>query len=146
MTEHKYKLSQGDDENYLWGADHAYIRVAGTDTNGAYSIIEDNLAQGFYLPPHLHRHHAETFIVIAGEVEYTIGEQTIKGTPGTVLHVPPGTTHSARAIVPSKQMMIYAPAGFEELLREVHALGEAANTPETLAQLNAKYDIVSVGD
>lgn len=142
MAEQRYYASQGEDENYRWGSDHVYIRVTGEHTNGAYAIVEDNMVAGFYLPPHYHKEHAETFIVLAGEIEYTVDDEVIKGTPGTVLYVAPGVPHAARALVPSKALMVFSPAGFENLLREVNALGEQANEPETMQRLNEKYDIV----
>jgi mannose-6-phosphate isomerase-like protein (cupin superfamily) len=44
--------------------------------------------------PKLHRHpYEETFVVEAGDVLFTVGEETIEAGPGDVVVVPAGTPH-----------------------------------------------------
>jgi quercetin dioxygenase-like cupin family protein len=44
--------------------------------------------------PGLHRHpYEEIFIVQAGEVRFTVGEETLDATAGDILIVPPNTPH-----------------------------------------------------
>jgi mannose-6-phosphate isomerase-like protein (cupin superfamily) len=44
--------------------------------------------------PKLHRHpYEETFILQAGTATFTVGDETLEGTPGHVLIVPPNTPH-----------------------------------------------------
>jgi mannose-6-phosphate isomerase-like protein (cupin superfamily) len=44
--------------------------------------------------PALHRHpYEETFILLAGNATFTVGDETLTPDPGHVLIVPPGTPH-----------------------------------------------------
>ena len=53
------------------------------DTGGAYSLLEVVVA-GEGPPQHIHKAEEEAFYVLEGEVNIKIGEQTIRGTVGTL--------------------------------------------------------------
>ena len=53
---------------------------------------------GFVVEPHVHDDHADNFYVLEGTCEFTYGEQTIVGGPGTWVSVPRGTRHGFRNV------------------------------------------------
>jgi quercetin dioxygenase-like cupin family protein len=47
--------------------------------------------------PRLHRHpYTEIFIVLEGQVTFTVGDQTHEGTSGQTVIIPPNTPHKFR--------------------------------------------------
>lgn len=44
--------------------------------------------------PALHRHpYSETFIIVAGQALFTVGDRTLTGSAGQIVIVPPNTPH-----------------------------------------------------
>lgn len=56
----------------------------------------------------LHSHGAQWGIVVSGELELTIGEQTEIYRTGECYDIPAGTTHGARVLVPSLVVDVFA--------------------------------------
>jgi mannose-6-phosphate isomerase-like protein (cupin superfamily) len=50
--------------------------------------------------PQVHSHDlgGETFVVMEGQIEFTVDNQTVVCTPGQAIFVPPRTTHAVRAV------------------------------------------------
>jgi quercetin dioxygenase-like cupin family protein len=69
--------------------------------------------------PHFHEHHTDAFVVLEGELEFTLGRETIRGGPGTVAVVPPGVVHAVTSTGGRARFLnIHSPdAGFVEFLR-----------------------------
>ncbi|HEX2504739.1 MAG TPA: cupin domain-containing protein [Gaiellaceae bacterium] len=44
--------------------------------------------------PHYHEWHADSFYVLEGELEFQVGEETIRAPAGTSVVVPPGVVHA----------------------------------------------------
>lgn len=137
----------GQGTNYDWQNDHTFVKVSAADTGAAYTLMEDNLKPGFVLGLHRHDTHAETFYFLEGLVEFYVGGEWIDCTPGTTLHVPPGVPHGCICKDGGKMLMIYQPSGFDGYLTELSRMEEAdfADT-QKMALLNAKYDIIEMGD
>lgn len=66
-------------------------------------------------PPHFHRREDETFYVIEGEYEVTVGGETKKVTPGMVAFLPRKIPHSLRNVgsVPGKLLVTVTPAALK---------------------------------
>jgi quercetin dioxygenase-like cupin family protein len=62
------------------------------------------------IPPHRHPNE-QMGIVEDGEVEYTIGEQTLVCRKGTAFVIPPNTTHAATVVsdTPARILDIFTP-------------------------------------
>lgn len=139
----------GGGPNYDWEADHTFVKVSAADTDGHYTLMEDNLKAQFALGLHLHRTHAETFYVLEGEIDFHVDGDWMTATPGTCLHVPPGVPHACTLAIgcaAGRMLMIYQPAGFDGYLEALGAMTEAdfADTAKMDA-LNNKFDIVNIG-
>ena len=132
-----------------WENDHIFVKVGAVNTGHAYTLVEDNLKATFSLGLHLHRHHAETFYILEGNLEFFIDGDWMPATPGTCIHIPPGVPHACKVSDSSrsaKMLMIFQPSGFDQFLAELAKLGpEDFSNEDTLATLREKYDIVQLG-
>jgi mannose-6-phosphate isomerase-like protein (cupin superfamily) len=132
---------------YEWQSDTITVRLTGAQTLGLFTLTEDLMKPIFNLGRHLHRTHAETFHMLEGEVEFSIGSDKRILRPGTTLHVPPNTPHGLRVLngKQARMLMLYSPAGFDEFLVEMKKLtNEQFADEEFMKKLNEKYDIIQL--
>lgn len=133
---------------YDWSADHTYVKVGASHTRGSYTLMEDNLKPGFVLGLHRHDHHAETFYVLEGPIEFHVNGGWVMAETGACIHVPPGAPHASRLPKGStgRMLMIYQPSGFDGYLAELAQMTEADFADAgRMAKLNSKYDLVQLG-
>jgi len=87
-----------------------------------FEAIELSFEAGWEgVDPHLHDDHVDSFYVLEGEVEFLLGERTVRGGPGTYVAVPQGVLHGFRNPGPGRirVLNIHAPdVGFIDRLRE----------------------------
>ena len=135
--------------DYEWESDHIFVKVAAEDSNGAFTLVEDNLKASFVLGLHLHRDHAETFYIIDGAVDFYVDGDWMTLEAGACLHVPPGVPHAAKTAngqEAARMLMIFQPAGFDQFLAEIAGMSEAdIADASVMAALQEKYDIVQLG-
>ena len=67
------------------------VLASGAETHG-YEVFVQEGAEGSGPPPH-HHPWDETFYVLRGQIEFGMADQQVTGVPGTLVHVPAGTTH-----------------------------------------------------
>ena len=117
----------------------------GEDTSDAYTFIEDTIKPGFKVALHLHRDHAETFYIVDGEIEFTVGNQIVFGKPGTTVYVAPNTPHAAQSEGAAKMLTIFSPSGLEGAMQAFAELPpEQADDPGAWADIMQEYDIVGL--
>ena len=120
-------------------------KLASADTGGNMSVIELTL-EGAGPPPHIHHGEDEAFYVLEGEVNFQVGERIVKATEGSFVFGPKDIPHSF-AIAgerPAKVLVMFSPAGIEELFLEVMAPPEPKSKPEYIAKIKAlapKYNL-----
>lgn len=117
--------------------------VTGEDTRHT-SMFEWTIPPGFSTGLHVHRVQEETFYVLEGECDWTVGDERLRAPPGTYLFLPPGVPHNIAnaSDKPARVLMTVSPPGHEhyfEELAETVARGDAAN-PDKIASLRARYD------
>ena len=66
------------------------------------------------IDPHHHSDHDEIIVVIRGEHEFTVADETRKVKPGDLVVVPAGVPHGVNAGKEYAVLSIYAPAWEEE--------------------------------
>ena len=78
---------------------------------------------GFLVPPHRHQTRLELFYVLEGELEFTIGEDTVVARAGSSVFVPKGARHAYANVggTPARQLALWAPGGFEAFYEEMAA-------------------------
>ena len=120
-------------------------RIAGADTGGAYSLIELTL-DGEGPPPHIHHGEDELFYVLEGTANIQVGDRAVKASEGSLVFGPRDVKHSfsAAGTEPAKLLVIFSPAGIEELFREVVAPPEPKTKAEYIAKIKSlagKYNL-----
>jgi quercetin dioxygenase-like cupin family protein len=100
------------------------IRLHGRDTNGVLSVVESHDVTGGGPPPHIHHREDETFQILEGDYEWTVGGKAFIAKKGATIFAPRGIPHTYRYLgqTPSRLMCIITPAGFEEFFEEVGAM------------------------
>src|SRR5215211_8294089 len=72
--------------------------------------------------PHYHERHADSFYVLEGELEFRLGDETVRAPAGTSVVVPPGVVHAFTNARPDRArfLNVHAPeSDFVEFLRAV---------------------------
>jgi len=84
------------------------------------SVLTIAFDPGFTVDPHRHEEEVDSFFVLDGEVEFTVGERLVHARPGTWLSAPPGARHGFRNGSSSRATVLnlHAPdSGFAEWIR-----------------------------
>ena len=138
----------GGGPSYDWTQDHTFVKVSAAETGGVYSLMEDNLKREFALGLHLHRHHAETFYILDGAVDFYIDGDWMTASPASTIHIPPGIPHAVglSGEREGKMLMIFQPSGFDQYLAELASLTEQDLADDKrMQELAIKYDIINLG-
>jgi quercetin dioxygenase-like cupin family protein len=100
------------------------------ETQGKFALIESVGRKGSVPPPHIHHREEESFYVLDGEMTVSVGDRTIKATPGTLVVVPRDTVHSF--VIESEQLRVLTlltPAGLEGWFKEFSVPAAALTLP-----------------
>jgi quercetin dioxygenase-like cupin family protein len=94
------------------------VCLSGTDTGGAYCLLEVCLAPGMAVPRHTHTREDEVYFVLGGELEVTVGEKTFVLGPGDTLLAPRDIPHALRnsGNIANHYLLVFSPSGFEEFI------------------------------
>lgn len=118
-----------DQSVWYSGALMTFLATA-EDTQGQFALIEAVNRKGNGPPPHIHHREDETFYVLEGEITVSVGDRTIKATPGTMVFLPRGVAHTF--VVDSEQarmLVLVTPAGFEGWFKEFGVPASAMTLP-----------------
>jgi mannose-6-phosphate isomerase-like protein (cupin superfamily) len=96
-------------------------------------------------PQHIHHGHDETFYVVQGHYEFTLGRDVISLPEGSFLRVPRDTPHTFRnsGTGPGRIVGTFNPGRFADYFRELAAIITATGAPPqpaAWAELYARYD------
>lgn len=137
----------------VWYSGHLLTFLAtGEDTQGRFALIELVGRKGNVPPPHIHHREDETFYILEGEMTASVGGQTIKGTPGTMIFLPRNIPHSFEVESEQLRMLVLlTPAGFEGYFKECSVPAPAMTLPppaevpyseiQKLLDVGAKYGL-----
>jgi len=102
--------------------EHITVLASGEATQG-YEVFLQRGPEGSGPPPHNHPWD-ESFYVVKGEIDFGIGETSMTASPGTLVHLPAGTTHwfrfgSGGGEMVSMTSRLGASQMFRDMAREV---------------------------
>jgi quercetin dioxygenase-like cupin family protein len=131
--------------------DRITFKLVGKDSNNALLLAEEVTPPGGGTPPHVHRHEDETFCLLEGEFEFSLGDATIRAAAGSVVHGPRNVPHSFTNVgaLPGRMLVIVTPAGLEAFFEEAGEETTDGSSPaffgqaeiEKLHAAAAKYGI-----
>jgi quercetin dioxygenase-like cupin family protein len=137
----------------VWYSGHLLTFLAtGKDTQGRFALIEIVGRRGNVPPPHIHHREDETFYILEGEMTASVGGQTIKGTPGTMIFLPRNVLHSFEVESEQLRMLVLlTPAGLEGYFKECGVPAPSMTLPpavevpyseiQKLLDVGAKYGL-----
>jgi mannose-6-phosphate isomerase-like protein (cupin superfamily) len=109
-------------------ADREDLGVALLTDVEAVAVAEIRCETGAPAAPfHLHRRHVESFYVLAGEIEFTLGDRGQRAGPGSWVQVPPGLPHALAfpGESPVRFLDLHTPTcGFGAYLRAMYGAGD----------------------
>jgi quercetin dioxygenase-like cupin family protein len=133
------------------------FKAVAEDTAGAYMLMERLVAPQCGPPPHRHAQIDESLYILEGEFSVSLGDRTLRGTPGAHIHVPRGTVHAFQNISAGtgRMLSLFLPAGIERYFQEAgYLVGDPSAPPipvsaedvQRLIALGPKYGIEFSGD
>lgn len=99
-------------------------RSHGRETGGVVSAVESHDVPGGGPPPHVHQREDETFQILDGDSEWTVGEETFTAGEGSTIFAPRGVPHTDRCLgpTPGRLLCVITPAGFEGFFEDIGAM------------------------
>ena len=110
----------GGESVFLVGDTYTTL-LSGAHTGGVFTLLEALVLPEAGPPPHAHHGEEETFYLLSGALEFTVGEETHDAGPGSVVYVPRDVIHSYRNVGagPATMLFMYSPAGMEGMFPEI---------------------------
>jgi mannose-6-phosphate isomerase-like protein (cupin superfamily) len=118
------RLGKGEGENIWFLGNLATVKASKEVTSG-WALVEVLAPAGYEPPLHVHLEEDEAFYILAGELLFTIGDDSFTSGPGAFVLSPMGVPHTIRAERETRWLSL-APSGlFVDLIRDV---GEPAGS------------------
>ena len=106
----------------VWGPGDLYsFLVTGKESNNALFQFEAVVPPNGGPPPHVHTREDETFYIVSGRLDITLGDSTYHAKAGDFVYIPRGTVHRFVNVgnETAVQLVTFAPAGVEKFFEEV---------------------------
>jgi quercetin dioxygenase-like cupin family protein len=138
-------LASDGGRSFNVGPNQVLVKTEGDATDGAFSMIHWTFPPGAPAPPlHIHHSGSETFFVLEGEVEFSVGDEKVLAGPGTRVHMAPGVRHTLGNPTPSpaRALEIFCPAKLLGLVEEVGRIFAEGMPPDVgkLKEAFARHD------
>ena len=137
------EVPNADPNQWFWFPGHSFcMKATGKDTGGTsgWMMAENGPKQG--VPFHKHKNEDESFLVVEGTFEISVGDTTVVGGPGTYAFGPREIPHRWTNIGSGRGriMNVFTPSGFEAMFYEIGLPihDSAAPPPENPAPLIAR--------
>jgi quercetin dioxygenase-like cupin family protein len=140
-SESAHAFGPGEGREIRFGPNRLQIKADAQTGSQHLTLLESTLPPGSRGPYHVHRSFEEAFYVLEGEIEYRVGEDRIRATPGTFVFVPMGAPHDFRNVHSgsSRHMAIASDPRVPEMIEELGRRG-----PEHYAEIFTRYDSIPV--
>lgn len=124
-------LTKRELSNSHWYLGHFLsLLVRSEHTGGKYSLLRVTERRGLEPPPHTHTKEDETFLVLDGEVDYTVDGKTFSAKSGDVMFLPRNIQHSFKIQTETAEtLMLLTPGGFENYFLEMSEDAKALELP-----------------
>ena len=109
-----------------------------------FSVVELVSEPGTGASLHVHDNEDELVYVLEGDIEVTLGDQTMKATKGVLALLPRGIPHGFTNIGanPSRVLDVILPGNLDNYFVEMHNLySNGEPDPEKVEELARKYSI-----
>lgn len=128
-------VSADEGEARWWWGNLAVLKLTGEQTNGGLTVVELTIGPERMVPLHVHHREEESFLVTAGQLTFTIGEETVEAGPGALVVGPRDVPHRFKAGPDGATVLfLLTPAGLEGLIRD-------QSVPATRRELPGRGDV-----
>lgn len=116
-------LLPGNGVAYSVVGDHITFLVTGAQTGGSFAAFRTRIDPGAGPPRHIHSREDEAFLILEGEVTFTVGvdqKRFVVG-PGGYVSAPRGVPHCFKneSDRPAAMLVTVVPAGIEDFFASV---------------------------
>jgi mannose-6-phosphate isomerase-like protein (cupin superfamily) len=134
----------GEGETVKAFGNEILFKLKTEQTGGVLSLGLATTAPGKGVPPHVHHHEEEMFLILEGQYRFLIdGQWTEDVGPGSVVFLPRGCQHTFEVVgdTPGKHWTLQTPSGFERYYKQAGELFATGGPPDfgRLAALNEQY-------
>ena len=82
-------------ENSTWYKGLLISQLAGgSDTDGAFDLVESKMRKGTEPPPHIHEREDELFYILSGEIKVFVDGQVLTAAAGESVFLPKRVPHA----------------------------------------------------
>ena len=143
-------LQSGEGRKIAMGPVRITVLEDGSSTRGTMAVAEFTFPPHSPSPfPHVHHAHEEGFYVLEGELEFKVGEETIRAGAGSFVMVPIGVPHtfSNPGNHPARFLNTFTPPKYISYFEEMSELVAKSGppTPEQGRAIMARYDTEIIG-
>jgi mannose-6-phosphate isomerase-like protein (cupin superfamily) len=140
-------LEPGAGRRFTIGGDEIFLKGSTEHDGAGFSVVEYRGAVQPGPPMHVHHTFEECWVILEGEVEFRVGDQSTIGRPGSFFLVPRGVHHTFQVLSPARWVGIFSPARYVGLIEELGALIPADGPPDqdAILALFKRYDSDIVG-
>ncbi len=133
-------LAAGEGRSIWVVGDRYTIKYGGSDTGGAFAMMEATVPPGHGPSPHIHHREDEAFYVLEGEIQFQADGSSFTATSGAWVTLAKGSLHSFKntGSTPARMLVVVTPSGLENFFLEV---GRDAIEGETEPVLPTPEDI-----
>jgi quercetin dioxygenase-like cupin family protein len=130
------------------------IKASGTDTAGAFGLMEVVRPPASAPPLHIHRREEESIWVLEGTMTVMRGNEILEGAPGSFVYLPRDVPHSfvVEGDVAARYLLLITPGGGEQYFIESGSLAEGTQHPpadpqglERVKMIAPKFGIEVIG-
>ncbi len=101
---------------YQWMGETGRFLLTNEDTGGLYTLMDITTSPMGGPPLHTHEREDEAFLVLDGEYEIRLGDDTHRASPGGLVYGPRGVPHAFRNLGegPGRMLVVATPGGVED--------------------------------
>jgi quercetin dioxygenase-like cupin family protein len=121
------------------------FKVRGEDTGGALTAFENVIPPGQGPPLHAHADEDESWYVLAGELEFKLGDEIRRAPAGSFVFVARGTPHCFVNVArePARILVVFTPSGMERFFDGFAGLQSA--DPDAFRRLGEPVGMTVLG-
>lgn len=122
--------------NSYWYMGHLLsVLLAAPDTGGRFGLLKITEIKGLEPPRHTHTRETETFVLLEGEIDFTVQGQTYPAKQGDSMFLPRNIEHSFKVVSPTAEVLVLlAPGGFEGYFIDMSTPAPALTQPPRPAE------------
>ncbi len=113
----------GDGQQLTVIGDRQTLKLDGSQTGGAFSLIEQSYRPGAGVPLHFHTQEDAVFYIVEGHMDFVVGGRKVSAGAGATVLLPRGVPHSSQAGPRGARALVTLfPAGGERMFRELNTM------------------------